>query len=293
MIRLRSPFDLDDSSAYTSWCEEKLAHYPRATGELVVEVHDPRALTPAEHAELHRLLRRTNIAIYSGRTGDDPDKEIVRELGRQFGLRRLDHNLCADDDAITSLRVASDALHEGYIPYTDRPIAWHTDGYYNPAAQQIRGLILHCVQPADVGGANRLFDPELAYMELRDENPDYICALMQPDAMTIPANRVDGRELRPERGGPVFSVARDGRLHMRYTARRRNVVWKEDPLLADAVDALHRILERGAPYRFEARLTSGQGLISNNCLHTRGAFRDGERERLIYRARYYDRIAGT
>jgi alpha-ketoglutarate-dependent taurine dioxygenase len=293
VISPRNPFDLDDNTAYTAWCEEKLAGYPRRSDELIVEVRDPRVLTPAEHAELHRLLRQTNMAIYAGGTGDDPDKDIVRELGQQFGLRRLDHNMCADDDAITSLRVASDALHQGYIPYTDRPIAWHTDGYYNGPEQQIRGLILHCVQPADEGGANRLFDPELAYIELRDENPDYIRALGEPDAMTIPANRVDGEELRPARTGPVFSLGRDGRLHMRYTARKRNVVWADDPVLAEAVEALHRILEHDTPYRFETRLAPGQGLISNNCLHTRSAFRNGEHERLIYRARYYDRIAGT
>ncbi len=293
MTATHSPFDLGSNSVYTAWCEEKLARYPRSIDDLVVEVHDPRALNPAEHAELYRVLRQTNMAIYFGHTGDDPDKGIVRQLGEQFGLRDLDHNMGADEDAITSLRVASDALHQGYIPYTDRPIAWHTDGYYNAPEQQIRGLILHCVQPADVGGANALCDPEIVYMELRDEDPEHIPALMEPDAMTIPANLVDGVELRPARSGPVFSVRRDGRLHMRYTARRRNVSWKDTPAVRRAEQALRRILEAGTQLRFEARLEAGQGLLSNNCLHTRGAFENRQHERLLYRARYYDRIAGT
>jgi hypothetical protein len=293
MTQPRSPFNLNDSLAYVAWCEEKLAGYPVSVGELIVEVNDPRVLTPAEHAEIHRRVRQTNMAIYAGATGTDTSKDIVRELGQQFGLRDLDHNLCADGDAITSLKVASDALHEGYIPYSSKPIAWHTDGYYNPPGQQIRGIILHCVQPADQGGANRLYDPELVYIALRDESPQHILALMQPDAMTIPANRVDGEELRPARSGPVFSVQRDGRLHMRYTARKRNVIWKDDEAVRSAVEALTRVLEQDHGMRFEVRLEAGQGLICNNVLHTRTAFQNGEHERLVYRARYYDRIAGT
>jgi hypothetical protein len=289
----RSPFDLDDNPAYIAWCEEKLVDYPRSAEELIVEVSDPRVLTPSEHAEIHRRVRQTNMAIYTGKTGTDTSKDIVRELGQQFGLRDLDHNMCADGDAITSLKVASDALHEGYIPYSDKPIAWHTDGYYNAPAQQIRGLILHCVEPADQGGANRLLDPELVYIELRDENPDYILTLMQPDVMTIPANQVDGEELRPSRSGPVFSIQRDGRLHMRYTARKRNVIWKDDEAVRRAAEALTRVLDQNREMHFEARLEAGQGLICNNVLHTRTAFQNGEHERLVYRARYYDRIAGT
>jgi hypothetical protein len=35
------------------------------------------------------------------------------------------------------------------------------------------------------------------------------------------------------------------------------------------------------------------GLVCNNVLHDRSGFRDGAtRKRLVYRARYYDRIAG-
>jgi len=293
MNHFRNPFDLDDNSVYAAWREEKLADYPRSAGALIVEVSDPRVLTPTEHAEIHRRVRQTNMAIYAGGTGADTSKDIVWELGQQFGLRALDHNLCADGDAITSLKVASDVLHEGYIPYSDKPIAWHTDGYYNAPGQQIRGLILHCVEPAERGGANRLCDPELVYIALRDENPEHILALMQPDAMTIPPNVVDGQELRPVRSGPIFSVHRDGRLHMRYTARKRNVIWKKDEAVQQAAEALTRVLEQGREFHFEARLEPGQGLICNNVLHTRTRFENGGHQRLVYRARYYDRIAGT
>jgi hypothetical protein len=289
-----SPFNLSNQSAYARWREEKLRAYPADIEDLVVEIANPKQLSQAEHDKLLSLCKKSNMAIWAGLSGHDDDKEIIRNLGLQFGLRRLDNNMCADNDAITSLTVQSDALRRGYIPYSNRPIAWHTDGYYNPLDQQIHGLLLHCVHPAETGGENELLDHEILYLRIRDENPDYIKALMHPHAMTIPANIVDGEEIRPTRSGPVFAVYPDGHLHMRYTDRSRSIEWLDDPLLSEAVSYLKSLLKTPSPWHFMGKLEAGQGLISNNVLHTRSGFNDseGERGRLLYRARYFDRISG-
>ncbi len=295
--RAGSPFDLADVDAYRRWRDARLAAAPTQVADLIVEVQDPRRLSMAEHGGLLERCRRANLAIYASRVGDDPDKAIPADLGAQFGLHRLDHNRGADDDAITSLKVQTDARHLGYIPYTDRPIAWHTDGYYNTPERQVNAVLLHCVQPAAAGGANALLDHEIAYCLVRDRDPAFIRALMDPACMTIPANRGDGSDttdaLRPEQPGPVFSVRSDGRLHMRYTNRARNIQWRDDPLTAAAVDCLKTVLQSTTAWHFEARLESGWGLLCNNVLHTRTSFTDGAVPRLLYRARYYDRIAGT
>jgi len=288
-----NPFDLADIGAYRRWREAKLDGYPQRLEQLLVQVRDPLDLSPGENDAILRLCRKTNMAVYASTLESDPDKEIVRALGRRFGLERLDDNLGADADAITSLKVQSDALHQGYIPYTDRPIAWHTDGYYNSPERQIHGLLLHCVHPAAEGGENELLDHEIAYILLRDDDPEHIRALMHPDAMAIPANVVDGQEIRPRRSGPVFCLRPDGRLHMRYTARTRSIEWRDDARTRAAVACLEGILKQPSPWHFLARLEAGQGLVSNNVLHTRSRFTDGATPRLVYRARYYDRIRGT
>jgi len=290
MVPADNPFDLDNEIAYSTWRDRKLESYPESLADLVVEIGDPMQLTAAEHAAILKRVRKANMAIYVSTRGDDPDKELIRSLGRQYGLEYLDHNMGADDDAITSLKVQPDALHKGYIPYSNRPIAWHTDGYYNRLKQQILGLLLHCVQPAAQGGANQLLDHEILYIQLRDEKPEYIGALMHAEAMTIPPNRVDREELRPARSGPVFTILPGGQLHMRYTDRSRSIEWRDDPLTREAVKRLKELLKTDSPYRFEGTLQSGQGLISNNVLHTRSGFEDGERPRTLYRARYFDRI---
>lgn len=290
-----SPFDLADPETYRRWRDARLAAAPTRIADLVVEIDDPRRLTETEQAALLDRCRRANMAIYASRTGDDPDKAIPAELGARFGLHRLDRNRGADEDAISSLRVQTDALHRGYIPYTDRPIAWHTDGYYNAPDRQIHGLLLHCVHPAAAGGANALLDHEIAYCLVRDRDPEFIHALMHPECMSIPASE-DGNPdggPRGERPGPVFSVRPDGRLHMRFTHRTRNIRWREDPLTLAAVDCLKTVLQTPSDWHFEARLEPGWGLLCNNVLHTRTGFTDGPVPRLIYRARYYDRIEGT
>jgi hypothetical protein len=288
-----SPFSLDNSDAYAAWREQKLAAHPQTLDQLIVEIKDPARLSETEHAAIVDCCRRANMAIYVSHADDDADKNIIQNLGKQLGLQHLDHNKGADEDAITALTVQHDAYHKGYIPYTNRAIAWHTDGYYNPLDRQINALLLHCVQAAAEGGENELLDHEIAYLLLRDQNPEYIRALMHPEAMTIPANVSNGEITRAEQTGPVFSIGAQGQLHMRYTDRSRSILWRDDPSTQEAVSALKQLLHTPGQWHFKGKLAAGQGLISNNVLHTRTAFNDGDNARLLYRARYYERIRHT
>lgn len=289
---LPAQFDLDNATAYAAWRDSKLSVHPRSLDALVVDIADPRRLTSAEREALLARCGVANMALYASPTGNDPDKDIPRLLGRQLGLNHLDANLLADDDGISPLAVAPAGTRTEFIPYTDRGIKWHTDGYYNALDRQIHGLILHCVQSAESGGENRLMDHEIAYILLRDENPDYIRALMAPDAMTIPPRMEEGAVARAAQPGPVFAVYPDGHLHMRYTARTVSIEWKADDITRAAVAALERILaDDASPWVFRGRLEPGMGLVCNNVLHDRAAFADSDtRKRLLYRARYFDRI---
>ncbi len=290
-----SPFHLENDDIYREWRDRKLKDYPKNLGDLLVEIDDPRKLAQSEFNALQQRCRKANMALYAGNTGSDPDVEIPLSMGRSFGLQGLNHNWLADDSGLTSLMVADEGTRQQYIPYTNRAIQWHTDGYYNTADKQIQALLLHCVQSAADGGENALMDHEIAYILLRDKNPDCIRALMDPRAMTIPA-RFDenGKVARKEESGPVYIVTPSGDLHMRYTIRGRNVIWADDPLSRDAIAQLLEILNNDSPYIFRGRLEPGMGLVSNNVLHDRTAFTDDEtHKRHLYRARYFDRLAGT
>lgn len=289
-----NPFDLADSAAYRRWRERKLDSAPRRIEDIVVALDDPRALTAGERDALLERCATANMAIYSSNTGGDHDKEIPRRLGTQLGLVHLDSHWLTDDDAISPISVRG-AEERGerkeFIPYTDKPIRWHTDGYYNLPERTVRGMILHCVESAASGGENQLLDHEIAYILLRDENPDFIRALARDDAMTIPPRMDDDGVARAAQPGPVFSIDARGFLHMRYTARTISIEWRNDATTQAAVAALARLLATPTPWTLHGRLEPGMGLACNNVLHDRSGFVETpQKRRLLYRARYHERV---
>ena len=291
-----SPFELAKSDSWLRWRDRKLSQAPASLNELLVEIDDPRTISASEHQAVLERCRRSNMAIYVSALGGEEGTYIPRAVGMRFGCNNINHNRGAEEDAVTALTVQDDQLHAPYIPYTNKEIHWHTDGYYNRLDLQNYSNLLHCVRPAMEGGENGLMDHEMAYLLMREERTDYVRALMREDAMVIPNHVVDGEELRPERVGPVFMVTAAGNLHMRYTMRKRNIVWNQDPLVQEAVAWLEQLLKSDCEHIFHATLQSGWGLISNNVLHDRSTFEDGDdpaSKRLLYRARYYDRIHCT
>jgi hypothetical protein len=286
-----SPFDLDDREGYEKWRSEKLKKFPVTPDELMVPIADPRLPTGKEKEAILDRCAVFNMAVYV--VAPEANKYDVLALAKLVGLERFDQPLCTGDDGLTEITVIEGGRQGAYIPYSDKPISWHTDGYYNKPDEQVRGFILHCRRAADEGGVSELLDPEIAYIRLRDENPDYIYALMQNDVLTIPGNIENGVLVRDAATGPVFSV-QGGQLHMRYTDRKRHIEWKEDAIVLAARHKLTAVLNDEQENIVRWRLAPGQGVLCNNVLHRRSGFTDhpGEDQgRLLYRARYLDRIA--
>lgn len=283
-----SPFALANESAYLQWRERKL----RLRGEL----ETGRVFTLADHgmetAVAAAIARQLDaFGFFAWQTPEVFGEPELLAFNRQFGLQRIDANLGAGEQAITRLQVVSaDDQRARYIPYSNRGLNWHTDGYYNAADQRIRAFCLYCVTPAAEGGENFLFDHELLYILLRDQDPELIAALMAADALSIPANEQQGAVLREIEQGPVFSSGLTGRrLHMRYSTRPKNIVWKQQVELQRALELIRQILTADEG-RVVLKLQRGQGVLTNNILHGRTAFTDGDDPRLMYRSRYYDEI---
>jgi len=291
-----NPFSLDDDVAYQKWRQHKLSAYPVTPDRLIVAIADINAVSAQELQQLKAVIHQHNMVIYDLGARPLASKAQIRQFARRLGLERIDNNICSDEDSITSLQVSNTAQKRIYIPYTNRRLSWHADGYYNPLEKQIRGMLLHCVRPALKGGENMLLDHEMLYIQLRDENPAYIRALMHAEAMTIPPNNEGeaGEQLRAAQSGPVFSLENSsGNLHIRYSARTRNISWRNDSLTAEASGKITEYLAT-SPYILRYRLAAGQGVICNNLLHNRTSFEDSDAQhRLLYRARFYDRVADT
>ena len=281
---------LVSKTSYREWRKARLRSQPQSAEELVVEIGGLVDLSHSERAAITTICGRSNMAIYRCRD-DFVNRAAVCAFASNFGLERLDHHLCANADGVSELSVASEGKRTGYVPYSNRSLSWHTDGYYNDKTRQINAVVLHCANNASTGGENALFDPETAYIRLRDEDPRFITAFEHPECLTIPANVGAEGEIRPAVCGPVFSYDVGGEIHMRYSARKRNIQWRDDDITRAARNFLTEILANENGPVFHYRLQPGEGLISNNVLHNRTAFKDGpEHKRLLYRARFFDRI---
>jgi alpha-ketoglutarate-dependent taurine dioxygenase len=289
LITSGSSFNLNNNAAYIQWRKKKLAYSKPALGDLLVRIKDPYQLSDDEIKAIVERCEYFNMAIYQLSNTNNQDRSLVHVLGKRLALSNLDANLRADDDSVSSLEVRTQAGNQ-YIPYTNKALSWHTDGYYNHLDKQIFGIIMHCVRPADAGGFNQLLNPEELYIMLRDENADYIEALMHPEAMTIPDNVEVGKVIREAQTGPVFIVKPDGRLHMRFSARKRNIIWRDTTVTHKAVEMINTLLADETNV-LKVALQAGQGIVCNNVLHNRSGFTDSEtQKRLMYRARYFDAV---
>ena len=286
-------FLLGNDHAYGEWRERKLHTYPDNINQLIVTIQNPYKLTIAERNKLLGICQKTNLVIYRivNKTSGN-NKDSVLALAMQLELRHMDDNLCADQNRISSIQVTDEELKGAYIPYTSKSLNWHTDGYYNQDAQRIRAFIMHCVRPANSGGENAYLDPEIIYILLRDHDPKDIQALMDKNAMTIPPNRENNEEIRSAKTGPVFSLDESTQsLHMRYTARSHNIFWQDNAATKRARANLLHVLNNNC-FQFCYRLARGEGVICNNVLHNRAKFTDHPKsKRLLYRARFYERVA--
>ena len=287
----KSPFLLENESEYRLWRARKLDYRQLCNANAVFKLDQNMRFEEGALEPQKQQLEAFNFFLFE--SADILEKQDFLSINQQFGLFSPDSNLGADAAAVTSLRVVGEADElSQYIPYTNRALNWHTDGYYNPASRQISAFALYCVTQAEKGGGNFFFDHELMYLLIRDSAPELLEALMCPDLMEIPANIQGNRIVRAQESGSVFSIGQEsGILHMRYTSRPRNIVWKSDKLSQRALKLIREIL-MDSDAVIGIRLNNRQGVVCNNVLHGRRAFHDyaSGPSRLYYRARYYQDI---
>lgn len=286
----KSPFDLNEVEEYKKWRLEKLRNFPVSANDLLVKILDFRSPSQAEKNAIIDRCNIFNMAVYVA--PPEVGKDFPLALARDVGMKNFDQPLCSGSDGLAEITAVQGGRQGYYIPYSDKPLSWHTDGYYNKPNNQVRGFLLHCCRDAAEGGLSEFIDPEIVYIRLRDENPNFVRALMHNDVLCIPANFENGVKVRDAVTGPVFSMI-SGTLHMRYTDRKRHIEWKSDALVTAARQKLSDILNATDENIVRLRLRPGQGVICNNVLHRRSGYRDfpdPSKKRLLFRARYLTRV---
>ncbi len=254
---------------------------------LMVSIQDINDLNTAEENALRANCIKHNMAFY--RLNKPCTRSDLFTLWNRLGLHNLINNPESSSDGISEIKVNTQSR---YIPYTHQALQWHTDGYYNTGQKSIRAFAMHCVHPATTGGMNTYYNPDTLIAQLFKKDPRWVAALMHPKAMTIPANTLEDRASRCEVTTPILSIE-EGRFLLRYTERAHAIVWNTDPILPKVRAYAHDLLANTSAYHLSYNLQANEGVICNNVLHCRSAFKqtDGSSPRLLYRARFHQRVS--
>ena len=269
------------SAEFLRWAEEKEKNIPQNTDGILVNIHDINNVKISEIAKIKETINRYNSCIYSSKVALKTNTNLLKFV-ELVGMRTYDCNNIESSEISTITPLQNNKVN--YIPYTDKSLNWHTDGYYDK--KSIFSWLLHCVNPATQGGENYLLDHELALREYVLRNDD-INHLMAEDALTIPESKDTSRS---EISTYIFSLKNQyKKLHMRFSMRKDNI--GTSAKASSAITKLKKIIENDcAKYSLTYKLQKNEGIITNNILHGRKAFKDDKVKRKLLRIRSYERL---
>ncbi|MDG2172157.1 MAG: TauD/TfdA family dioxygenase [Gammaproteobacteria bacterium] len=286
---MNSPFLLENQTEYKKWRDNKLAQYPASKNKILVKLNNSNLNNNSINL-LRDSINKYNFGIYE--FNSKLTNEYLKKFCSKLKLLQSVSNLLADENDISNItnqnteRKQSSGIE--YIPYTNKQLNWHTDGYYYPIDSAVKSFLLHCEHPAKIGGENILLDHEIMYIFLRDHNPDYIKILMQNDIMEIPGNKnIKGSSSIK---GPVFYIDEKNFLNMRFTSRQQNIIWQKSDMIKKIKDYIFSFIAEDNYYTFNILLRENQGYIANNVLHKRKEYVDGDKKRLLKRLRFSERV---
>lgn len=286
---MNSPFLLENQTEYKKWRDKKLAQYPASKNKILVKLNNSNLNNNSINL-LRDSINKYNFGIYE--FNSKLTNEYLKKFCSKLKLLQSVSNLLADENDISNItnqnteRKQSSGIE--YIPYTNKQLNWHTDGYYYPIDSAVKSFLLHCEHPAKSGGENILLDHEIMYIFLRDHNPDYIKILMQNDIMEIPGNKnINGSSSIK---GPVFYIDEKNFLNMRFTSRQQNIIWQKSDMIKKIKDYIFSFIAEDNYYTFNILLRENQGYIANNVLHKRKEYVDGDKKRLLKRLRFSERV---
>lgn len=269
------------SAEFLRWAEEKERNIPHNIDGIIVNIHDINNVKISEIAKIKETINKCNSCIYSSKIALKSNTNLLKFV-ESIGMRTYDRNNIESNEISTITPLENNKIN--YIPYTDKSLNWHTDGYYDK--KSIFSWLLHCVHPATHGGENYLLDHELALREYVLRYDD-INNLMSEDALTIPESKDTSRS---EISTYIFSIKNQyKKLHMRFSMRKDNI--GTSPKAGDAVIKLKQTIENDcAKYSLTYKLQKNEGIITNNILHGRKAFKDDKVKRKLLRIRSYERL---
>ena len=269
------------SSEFLKWAAQKENNIPKNINEISVEIKDINRATKNEISKIKSTLDKFNSCLYRSNR-DLESNSCLLDFAKAVGMKTFDCNNIEANEISTISSIKNEKIQ--YIPYTNKALNWHTDGYYDK--KPLFSWLLHCINPADDGGENYLLDHELAMREYVLSYDD-IEVLMNKRAITIPESQGSNRS---EISTYIFSFDNDyEKLHMRFSMRKENIKMSDNTFTA--MSKLTDVIENNcSKYSITYKLSKNEGILSNNILHGRNSFKDDKVQRKLLRIRSYERL---
>ena len=269
------------SSEFLKWAAQKENNIPKNINEISVEIKDINRATKNEISKIKSTLDKFNSCLYRSNR-DLESNSCLLDFAKAVGMKTFDCNNIEANEISTISSIKNEKIQ--YIPYTNKALNWHTDGYYDK--KPLFSWLLHCINPADDGGENYLLDHELAMREYVLSYDD-IEVLMNKRAITIPESQGSNRS---EISTYIFSFDNDyEKLHMRFSMRKENIKMSDNTFTA--MSKLTDVIENNcSKYSINYKLSKNEGILSNNILHGRNSFKDDKVQRKLLRIRSYERL---
>ena len=273
------------SDDYRRWRDRKLAGFTSDMDKLMLEIKNPYKLTDSEIKISSAIINQSNLLFFELKEDNGDIKSSLMKLAEQFGMGNFEILESSEKSGLTKIEVSTESrVKSEYVPYTNKSLNWHTDGYYNEANDPILSWLLFCQSNSSSGGENKFMDHEIAYILFNDRSDD-IKELTDDNAFIIPENIQNGRKAV---SSYVFRFL-DEKLHMRFSMREKNIIWRDD--IRASVELLKSIIRENESYQIKYRLEPNQGVFSNNIIHMRTSFTNTtNKNRLLYRLRSKKRI---
>ena len=270
------------SYEFKQWASEKEDNIPSNINDLKIDLHDINHISLKEISIIKDKIKRFNCCIYKSHVDLLTQADLLN-FAKSIGTKTYyDNNI--HSNPVSSIMPLEPEKTVNYIPYTNKQLNWHTDGYYDE--KPIFSWLLHFEEPAFSGGENYLLDHELAIREyiLKHDNLDQ---LTRPDSFIIPSNADAGRN---ETKGYICDMNNKyKKFHMKFSMRQKNIELNERSKTA-FIRMKKIIKEDCKKYCITYKLSKNEGIVSNNILHGRNSFEDGKVMRKLYRIRSYERI---
>jgi len=224
-------------------------------------------------SQLCTSVAHTGFALYEWNDEPTDVTELVSQLLQALSLSEGDKGVIRETGELSLLQDLTGTPKGRFPPYQPKAMNWHTDGYYNDAAETVRCFTLHCVAPAAEGGALLLMDDASLVYVLYKEDPELVSLLSHPEAMTLPHNKDNDGHDRPDRCVPVILRNADETISMRFTTRTQNIKWRCNAT-QEAAQRASELINAHPELHTRITLQKNQGIITRNVLHAREAFTD-------------------